>query len=89
MIEILSNEIHELAECPVWNKDDKLLYWTNIYKGNIWSYDPDKKQVKIAWEGKYIVGGFAFTENNDLILCTEKGVFRINAVGTRANLSSP
>jgi sugar lactone lactonase YvrE len=80
MIKKINNFNSMLAECPIWNVQEQSLYWTDILKGRIWRFIPESNQVEVAWQGKYMVGGFAFTSNNDLIACTEKGVFKIKRV---------
>lgn len=71
----IKNPICHLAECPLWNETEKKLYWTDILEKRIWKYDPQSKAVEVEWEGDFMVGGFAFTKNNDMVLCTDKGVY--------------
>ena len=74
-IQSIHNPICHLAECPIWNEAEKALYWTDILERRIWKYDPHSRTAKIAWEGDLMVGGFAFTKGNDIVLCTHKGVY--------------
>jgi D-xylonolactonase len=73
----INNPICHLAECPIWNDAEKALYWTDILERRIWRYDPGSGEIRIEWQGDAMVGGFAFTGNNDMVLCTEKGIYRL------------
>jgi D-xylonolactonase len=74
----INNPICHLAECPIWNDSERALYWTDILERRIWRYDPGTGEIRIEWRGDAMVGGFAFAANNDMVLCTEKGVYRLN-----------
>ena len=78
MIRPLYNKIHHLAECPIWNAEDMALYWTDILNGEIWRYDVQTGKTRLYWKGKMLVGGFAFTPEGDIILCSDKGIFRLS-----------
>ena len=77
-VESIGNPICHIAECPVWNDTDKALYWTDILEKRIWKYCPPSGAVQIEWEGDLMVGGFAFTKTNDLVMCTHEGVYRLS-----------
>lgn len=74
----LCNPICHLAECPIWNVSEQMLYWTDILEKRIWRYDPKNSEISIEWEGDFQIGGFAFTKNNDIIMCTDKGVYLLS-----------
>lgn len=74
----LCNPICHLAECPIWNDFEQMLYWTDILEKRIWRYDPETGRSRIEWEGDFQVGGFAFTMENDIVLCTDKGVYLLS-----------
>ena len=76
-VKSINNPICHLAECPIWNDAEQTLYWTDILEKRIWRYDPGAGEIRIEWQGDAMVGGFAFTGNNDMVLCTEKGVYRL------------
>jgi sugar lactone lactonase YvrE len=80
MIKAINNKNLLLAECPIWNKKEKSLYWTDILGKCIWRFDPQTSQVEIAWQGNQMIGGFAFNLDNDIVACTEKGVFKIKKI---------
>ena len=74
----IHNPICHLAECPLWNDKEKMLYWTDILEKRIWKYEPHGGTIAVEWEGDMMVGGFAFTGNNDIVLCTHKGVYLLS-----------
>ena len=79
LVEVTSigNPICRLAECPLWNDTERALYWTDIPAGRLWRYDPRNGDVTTIWEGDLVIGGFAFTRDSDLVLCTDKGVYKL------------
>lgn len=77
-VQSIHNPICHLAECPIWNYREKKLYWTDILEKRIWKYDPHRGTIEVEWEGDLMVGGFAFTKSNDVVLCTHKGVYLLS-----------
>jgi len=77
-LECVHNGICHLGEGPVWNVQYQKLFWTDIYKREIWVYDPILKSSSIFCKGNFQVGGFAFTRSNAIILCTHKGIYMLN-----------
>ncbi len=70
----IDNPICQLAECPLWNAQEKALYWTDILEKRIWKYEPRTRSVSLVWQGQLMVGGFAFTPAQDIVMCTDQGV---------------
>lgn len=77
-VESIGNSICHLAECPLWNRGEQRLYWTDILAGKLWRYEPRTGAVELYWESDMMIGGFAFTVNNDIVLCADKGVFLLS-----------
>ncbi|MBN2376985.1 MAG: SMP-30/gluconolactonase/LRE family protein [Sedimentisphaerales bacterium] len=73
----IGNPNCHLAECPVWNGLEGVLYWTDILEKRIWRYRRCEEKVELIWQGQMMVGGLAFTVSNDLVLCTDRGVYRL------------
>jgi len=73
----IGNPICHLAECPIWNDKEKALYWTDILEKRIWKYHPATGVIDLAWQGDLMVGGFAFTPTQDMVLCTDRGVYHL------------
>jgi D-xylonolactonase len=69
--------ICHLGEGPLWHAGQQRLYWTDIYGRRIWVYDPATAQSRVFWQGDLQVGGFAFRRDGALVLCTDRGVFRL------------
>ncbi len=82
-IEVVHSGICHLGEGPIWNTLLRKLFWTDIYNKKIWVYDPEKNESTVFWNGKYQVGGFAFTRTGNMVLCTDRGVFllKLDPVG--------
>ena len=79
----IGNPICGLAECPIWNDTEKALYWTDIPNRRLWRYDPQTGETRQEWEGDLVVGAFAFTPDNDIVLCTDKGVYKLERPANR------
>jgi sugar lactone lactonase YvrE len=54
-----------------------MLFWTDILGKTVWGFDPDTERIKKVWQDDYMVGGITFTKDNALILCSEKGVLKM------------
>jgi len=78
---VITDKIYHLAECPLWNETEQALYWTDILNGEIWRYREIDGISELFWKGDMQVGGFAFNQKNELILCADKGVFRLDKAG--------
>jgi len=74
-VKTICQEICLLGECPNWNARQLKLYWTDIEKSCLWMYDYTRQTSEIFWKGSCRVGGFAFTKKNDIVLCSDKGVY--------------
>ncbi len=77
-VESIGNPICHLGECPVWNSDEQALYWTDILQKRIWKYIPRSGTIQVEWADDLAVGGLAFTDSGDMIICTDKGVYRLS-----------
>lgn len=79
-VECVYPGICHLGEGPLWNGAQGLLYWTDIYERRLWVHDPAAGTNRVFWQGELQVGGFAFGRDGGLVLCTDRGVYRL-AVG--------
>jgi sugar lactone lactonase YvrE len=68
--------ICHLGEGPLWHVGQRRLYWTDIYGRKLWVYDPASGS-SLFWQGDLQVGGFAFSRDGSLVLCTDRGVYRL------------
>lgn len=71
--------ICHLGEGPVWNVQLRKLFWTDIFNKRIWMFDPASGISEPYWEGNLQVGGFAFTRKGGIVLCSDKGVYLLDA----------
>ena len=55
-----------LAETPIWDKRNKCLYWTDMFKGDIYEYNPVSKAERKWSTGKTIAS--AVPSENPLLL---------------------
>jgi len=78
-IEPVFDGICHLGECPVWHMAHQKLYWTDILERRLWVYDPRTRESRRFWEGSHRVGGFAFTRNRGMVMCTDTGVYLLDA----------
>jgi len=76
-IECVFPGICHLGEGPLWHGRQRRLYWTDIYERRIWVYDPASARSRLFWQGDLQVGGFAFSRDGALVLCTHRGVYRL------------
>jgi len=74
MITSIGNPDCILGEGPVWNQAHELLYWTDITRGEIFSYDPKTLIIKSEFVCNFQTGAFLFSEDNSLVVFTEEGV---------------
>ncbi|MEM6392985.1 MAG: SMP-30/gluconolactonase/LRE family protein [Planctomycetota bacterium] len=60
------------GENPLWQPDEKRLYWTDIPTGRLFWYDPATGEHTCFYEDRQ-VGGFTFQEDGALLLFRDKG----------------
>ena len=68
-IEKVASAKAEVGEGPVWNPDEKKVYWTDIAGGRLFKYDPETGSNKTIHNG-VSVGGYRFNEGGGLVLGT-------------------
>jgi len=74
-VECVYPGICHLGEGPLWHAGR--LYWTDIYERRLWVFDPNSGSSRVFWRGDLQVGGFAFSRDGGLVLCTDRGVYRL------------
>ncbi|MBT4502872.1 MAG: CHAD domain-containing protein [Gemmatimonadetes bacterium] len=60
------------GEGPLWNPQEKRLYWVDIPNGRLFRYDPAVGQHEQVYEGEEI-GGFTIQEDGQLLLFMARG----------------
>jgi L-arabinonolactonase len=64
----------ELAEGPVWDLEDSVLYWVNIKQREIHRYDPASGKDQ-HWSAPADVGSLALRRNGGMIVALKTGFF--------------
>jgi sugar lactone lactonase YvrE len=82
-VETVFDGVCRLGECPLWFKAK--LYWTDIQECKIWVYDPKTEVSQVFWRGDHQIGGFAFTQNGGMVLCSDYGVEIVRNRGEALN----
>lgn len=70
--EVVLKSNAELAECPVWDERDNLLYWTDILLGKLFRYDPQQREQTVFEIGED-VGSFVLREEEGAVLAMKSG----------------
>ena len=75
-IEVLDLPSCELGENPLWDPNNRTLYWVDIVKGEIWSTDLSGKTVN-SWKlpGSFL-GSFALLSDGKAIVAMDDGFYR-------------
>ena len=73
-IEKVASAKAEVGEGPVWNPDEKKVYWTDIAGGRLFKYDPETGSNETIHNG-VSVGGYRFNEGGGLVLGTWEGIW--------------
>jgi len=79
-MEALSHRLFHLAEGPLWNVREQAIYWTDILNGEIWSRGERDPSPRPRWKTDGVIGGFAFTGEGGLVVCTGRGVILLPPV---------
>jgi D-xylono/L-arabinono-1,4-lactonase len=64
------------GEGPLWNPDEKRLYWLDIPKGRMFRYDPATGHHEECFQGEQ-VGGITLQADGSLLMFGEKGSVRV------------
>ncbi|MGB3759174.1 MAG: SMP-30/gluconolactonase/LRE family protein [Rivularia sp. (in: cyanobacteria)] len=69
---IIVDSQHHNAECPLWHPQQQCLYWTDIPRGKLFRYYPDKDTHSQIYSGEP-VGGLTLQADGSLLLFKTKG----------------
>ncbi|MDZ7693463.1 MAG: SMP-30/gluconolactonase/LRE family protein [Balneolaceae bacterium] len=61
-----------LAECPVWDDRNNLLYWVDILSGKLYRYNPQQRN-NIEFEIDEHIGSLALCEDQGAVLALKSG----------------
>ena len=73
--EIVADHPCLLGEGPLWNGAEQKLYWTDIFDGKLFAFDPATGENRQIYAGEQ-VGGFTFQAAGGLLLFGERGSIR-------------
>jgi len=76
LAELLVHHHCKLAEGPVWHPDEKVLYWTDIEGGRMYTYNPASGESSVCYEGDR-VGGMTLQPDGSLLLFMDRGAIKI------------
>jgi L-arabinonolactonase len=62
-----------LGEGPAWLADEQKVYWVDIEKSQLWSYDPQTGAVR-TWNSPERITAFAFRDQTGLLVAFESGL---------------
>lgn len=83
------NIIHEtgdiIGEGPLWHPRKPEMWWVNIEDGLVHSWS-EANGYKLILKADYRIGAYAFTQTDDLILATERGIERWHAASDEFEL---
>lgn len=81
-IECVLNCQAELAESPVWDPEDEVLYWVNIKGREIHRYDPANGK-DCLWKTPADVGSLALRRDGGMIVALKTGFFFFDPASSR------
>jgi sugar lactone lactonase YvrE len=77
------------GEGPLWNEDERAVYWVDIPNGQLFRYDPAAGQNSLVYQHDGQIGGFTFQEDGSILLfCTAGKVVKWAAGETETILES-
>lgn len=65
----------KIGECPLWNRSEGMLYWTDIPNGHLYRYDPESDEYQKLLDVDTI-GGFTFQRDDSVLLFMNNGVVK-------------
>ena len=72
MAELIWDAQAPLAEGPVWDATDQVLWWVEILKGEVHRYDP-VQNVDSCWPVGQMLGAAVLRESGGLLLAVQSG----------------
>lgn len=71
--EVIADYGCDTAECPVWDPDAGVLYWLDIYLGQVYASDPIRETTELIHEHPGEIGGLTLQVDGSLLLFGEQG----------------
>ena len=70
---IIADYMNIVGEGPIWHALDKLLYWVDIVRSQIFWYNPINHSHGLFFQGSENIGGLTIQEDGALLLFMEEG----------------
>jgi len=78
--ELVVDEPSETGEGPLWNEDERALYWVDIPAGRLFRYAPSTGTNELAYQHDGMIGGYTFQADGSMLLFGMRGqIVRWNA----------
>lgn len=78
--ELIVDEPCETGEGPLWNEDERALYWVDIPTGRLFRYSPATDTNELAYQHESMIGGYTFQADGSILLFGMRGeILRWNA----------
>ncbi len=75
-----------LAETPIWDSRDKKIYWTDLFEGEIFAYDPVSGEEKKWSTGKLIGSAIPCEDDSILFAALDDGMYRMDKATSELEL---
>ncbi|MGX3043799.1 aldo/keto reductase [Helicobacter sp. T3_23-1056] len=77
-IECVFNYNDEFLECPVWDKENELIYCVSSYKNKVYQINPKTKEYLVIPTSNGVVGCIDIDKNGCLIVAEDSGIYKID-----------
>jgi sugar lactone lactonase YvrE len=71
---VISDYPYRCGECPMWDSEKQLFYWSDMLAGELFMYDPATDKVSKFAEGKN-VSGFTLNKKGGFVCATHQGLY--------------
>lgn len=75
--EIVVDLPSQTGEGPLWNQQERAVYWVDIPPGRLYRFDPDTGENTVAYQHSAAIGGYTFQADGSILLfCAEGQILR-------------
>jgi len=72
---VVANTACHTGEGPLWHPEQRVLFWVDIPKGELYRFDPSTGEHRLVYQDEAI-GGFTFQEDGSLLLFMARGAVK-------------
>jgi sugar lactone lactonase YvrE len=87
-VDVVLNRGAELAEGPVWDREERVLYWVNIKAREIHRFDPATGN-DLFWKTPADVGSLALRRGGGMVVALKTGFFFFDPPGSFTVIAEP